>query len=99
MNNWIISALFLALVSFSSYGQHTMEIKIASEKVSCANDETSLCFQAKKLKDPYWTFQIDSLDDFEYVEGIEYTLKVEMIVDEKKKVTYRVLQVLDKKEL
>jgi len=99
MNNWIVSALFLTLVSFSSYGQQVMEINVASEKVACKSDETMDCFQAKKPKDPYWTFQIQSLEDFEYEEGIEYTLKVEIVTDEKQQVIYRVLQVLDKKEL
>jgi hypothetical protein len=76
----------LFLFSFASLAQsNNFEVRlvIASEQVNCGQDVVYPCFQAKKETDPYWTFTIDAIEDFEFETGFEYVLdlKIEHIAD------------------
>ena len=77
--------LFLLLFPFAFlYGQqdNPMEIKlvVASEKIAC-NNTASMCFNVKKISDPYWTFQIEEIENFDYVPGFEYTVVLQLALE------------------
>jgi hypothetical protein len=71
---FFLIGFFVAPLGFSQ--ETEIEIVIAAEKVACIQQQDQSCFKAKKTTDPYWTFQIESIQGFEYEEGSKYQLKV-----------------------
>ncbi len=92
----VIMSIFFFTI-FDANAQKDIEIQIASEKVTCKNQSEKMCFQAKKTTDPYWTFQIEELQNLNYEPGFEYTLKV-IVVSNDGQIAYKVIDVLAKEE-
>lgn len=94
--------LFSLFVMQFAFAQSTeIEIVVAAEQVDCHNDVNEKCFQAKKVTDPYWTFEIAAIEDFDYEEGNEYHLKLSITPPSApgEDPVYSLVTVLDKKKI
>ncbi len=71
---FFLIGFFVVPLGFSQ--ETEIELVIAAEKATCNQEQEKSCFKAKKPTDPYWTFQIEAIEGFEYEEGNEYQVKV-----------------------
>jgi hypothetical protein len=98
----VLIVLFSLFVMHFAFAQSSeIEIIVASEQVDCHNNANEKCFQAKKVTDPYWTFEIAAIEGFDYEEGNEYHLKLSInppsVPGEAP--VYNLVTVMDKKKI
>jgi hypothetical protein len=93
----VLFSFFALNYAFSQASE--IEIVVASELVDCNKDVKQKCFQAKKTTDPYWTFQILKIEDFEYEEGYEYHLKITVSAAKDNEPVYQLVSIINQKKI
>jgi hypothetical protein len=93
---------FVFFCSSSVYGQsstspYEITLTILHPKKACEMDATSTCWSAKKITDPEWTFEIETIEKFHPVDSGEYDVKVKLGNDGYA-VTYELIEIIAVRE-
>lgn len=98
MKSVLVVIIFSIQLALFAQNSPEVEVQVRNQKVPCSTNSNELCFHAKKVTDPTWTFTIQEIENFEFIEGTSYTLLLELGFKEENgttKTTYKLVEVIN----